>query len=58
MLGSQEGQLTCCVKSLCAKKKQEISWVGEMAQRLRAGNVPPEVVTSVPGSHLWAHSHL
>lgn len=31
---------------------------GEMAQRLRALTVLPEVLSSIPGSHMVAHNHL
>jgi hypothetical protein len=31
---------------------------GEMAQQLRAPPVLPEVLSSIPSSHMVAHSHL
>jgi hypothetical protein len=31
---------------------------GEMAQRLRAPSVLPEILNSIPGNHMVAHSHL
>jgi hypothetical protein len=39
------------------KKKKPI-WAGEMAQQVRALAVLPEVLSSIPSSHMVAHSHL
>ena len=40
-------------------KETEVSTEdGEMAQRLRALSVSPEVLSSIPSSHMVAHNHL
>jgi hypothetical protein len=35
-----------------------LSWAGEMAQQLRALTALPEVLSSIPRSHIVAHNHL
>jgi len=39
-------------------KKKRKNWAGEMAQRLRALTVVPEVLSSIPSNHMAAHNHL
>jgi hypothetical protein len=34
------------------------NWAGEMAQWLRALTALPEVLSSIPSSHMVAHDHL
>jgi hypothetical protein len=36
---------------------RHIYGAGEMAQRLRALTICPEVLSSVPSNHMVAHSH-
>jgi hypothetical protein len=43
-------------KHLKASKIKQGS--GEMAQRLRALTVLPEVLSSIPSNHMEAHNHL
>jgi hypothetical protein len=38
--------------------RKPIFWTGEVAQRLRALTVLPEVLSSVPSNHMGAHNHL
>jgi hypothetical protein len=35
-----------------------MAWAGEMAQRLRALNAFPEVLSSIPSKYVVAHSYL
>jgi hypothetical protein len=35
-----------------------ICWAGEMAQQLRTPTALPEVLSSIPSSHMIAHNHL
>jgi hypothetical protein len=38
--------------------KKRLVCAGEMAQRLRALTVLPEVLSSIPSNHVVAHNHL
>lgn len=42
----------------CQPLKKMKVWAGEMAQRLRALDVRPEVPSSIPSNHVVAHNHL
>jgi hypothetical protein len=50
-----------CPQNLCRCGdliKKLNSGAGEMAQRLRALAVPPEVLSSIPSNHMVAHNYL
>jgi len=38
--------------------KRTRTWLGEMAQWLRALDALPEVLSSIPSNHMVAHSHF
>jgi hypothetical protein len=49
--------MTCTFPRLWCAKTQSYG-AGEMAQRLRALTVLPEVLSSNPSNHMVAHNHL